>query len=96
MDARFGRTKDEAAVDRALERFARSAKTIRRLSKRVLRAQEALRQLVSKRAWLAYLAVEERVGAQQLEVLDAAIRIALSRRRRRRSVRARTAASKET
>lgn len=76
--------KDAEAVDRALERFALTDNTCRRLTKQVIRAQNALRQLVSKRAWLAYLSVEERVGEKQLAVLDAAIRIALSRRRRRR------------
>ncbi len=76
------RTKAEEAVDRALSRFALKSPTIRRLTKKVLRAQRALQKVVSKRAWLAYLHVEEAVGRRDMAVLDAAIRIALKPERR--------------
>lgn len=74
------RTKDEEAVDRALTRFARRSVTVQRLTKRVLRAQRALQKVVSKRAWLFYLRLEEAVNERDLEVLDAAIRFALRRK----------------
>jgi hypothetical protein len=77
------RTKDEEAVDRAVERFARKSVPHRRLTKRVLRAQSDLQRLVSKRAWFAYLKLEEVVGERHLGLFDAAIRIALRRRRLR-------------
>ena len=58
---------------------------MRRLSKAVMRAQDALRELVSQKAWMAYLHVEEAVNARDHTVIDAAIRIALRRGRRVRA-----------
>ena len=69
------RSNDIAAIERALERRARTAST-RRLARNILRTQNELRKLVSKRAWRAYLRVEEASGQRELAYADAIIRIA--------------------
>ena len=69
-------------MDRALSRWARTDRRYRRLTKRVLAAQDTMRAAISKRAWRLYLALEEAVNARDYEFVTAAIRLALLRGRR--------------
>jgi len=80
------RMSDAEAVDKALDRFTRGSVPIRRLTKRILRAQRRLQKQVNERAWLVFLEIEETTGERVLRTLDASIRIALRRGPSRRSV----------
>jgi hypothetical protein len=80
MDA--ARTPNEQAVDRALERFARTDATYRTTLRAVLMAQKALQRVVTIRAWNLYLALDEAVNAHHGELINAAIRLALLRGKR--------------
>jgi len=67
------------AVERGLQRFARKP-AMRKLTRRVIRAQKALQKLVSHNAWMVYLRLEEAVNERDFEMIDAAIKLALRRR----------------
>jgi hypothetical protein len=76
-------TKDEAAVDRALDRFILTDAGARKLKRNVLRAQRALREAVSKKVWQLYLALEEAVNARDLNIIEQAIKLGLKQGRKR-------------
>jgi len=74
-------THEEEAVDRALDRFHLSDPEMRRLTRKVLRAQRELRRRVTKKTWALYLELEEFVNARDLRLVEAAIRLGLRRGR---------------
>jgi len=57
-------------IEEASDAWAASPRA-RKLSRRVIRAQNVLRRLVSKRAWVAYLKVEEAVNDREFARGDA-------------------------
>ena len=76
-------THEEKAVDRALDRFHLSDPEMRRLTRKVLRAQLELRASVSKKTWRIYLALEEFVNARDIRLIETAIRLGVRRRCKR-------------
>lgn len=73
---------DVQRVQAALERWIRRDKKYRDLSRRVREAQRELRRLVGDDGWELYLALEEQMNARHVEVILAAVRIALTRRKK--------------
>lgn len=84
MNEALRRTKDGEAVERALDRLISRDPTLRRFTKRMLRAQRDLHEVASKKAWLRYLTVEEWSNARDTLIIDAVIQLALRRGRRGR------------
>jgi len=75
-------TENIEAVERALTRFARKP-SMQKLTRRVIRTQNALQKLVTRKAWTVYLKLEEAVNERDFEMVNAAIRLALRQRKRR-------------
>jgi hypothetical protein len=50
---------------------------MRRLTKRILKAQRALRAVVSERAWRRYMKLEEAVNDRNYEYVTTAIHVAM-------------------
>jgi hypothetical protein len=73
---------DEEAVSDALSRALLRDRTYRRLTRRVLAAQDALKRTISKRAWALYLLVEERTNDRHFHDVTVAIRLALRHRQK--------------
>jgi hypothetical protein len=67
-------------IDKALSRRLQGRR-FREMSREITAAQEKLRKAVSRRAWRAYLDLEQLVGARQDAMLGTAIRLALRRGR---------------
>ena len=82
------RKPDREAIERALDRIAGAHPKIRKLSAELRREQRRLRQLVSEKAWLSYMAVEEITNDRHRLLVDEAVRLAFchSRKALRRSV----------
>lgn len=71
-------------VQAALERFIRRDQKYRALSRAVRDAQRELRRCVGDDGWELYLALEERMNARHVEVILAAVQIAMTRAPKRR------------
>ena len=82
MKKRAGDGADIQRVQAALERWIRRDKNYRELSRRVREAQRELRRRVGDDGWELYLALEEHMNARHVEVILAAVRIALTRRKK--------------
>jgi len=65
---------DVEAIEQAIDRRVHT-RTAKKLSRQVIRAQEALRKQVSKRAWATYLRVEDAVNERDFALVDAVIRL---------------------
>lgn len=77
-----GRTKDEEVVSRALDRLLDRDPGFQRVNKRILLLQRKIKRVVSDETWRVYLALEELVNLRNSELLDAAVRLGLRRRRK--------------
>jgi hypothetical protein len=77
-------THEEKVVERALNRFHLSDPEMRRLTRKVIRAQRELRRMVSKKTWRIYLALEEVVNARDLRLIEVAIKLGIDHGCRRK------------
>ena len=76
-------TGELAALEQALSRLERRDPQLRRMSRRALAAQHALRSAVSRKAWDLYLRLEDLAGHHHDALLLLAIRVAFGAGRRR-------------
>lgn len=68
----------DEAVDLVVDAVAVGSKSVRRLTKKILKAQERLRRALHDDAWKAYLRLEELTNDRASKQMDLVVRWALA------------------